>query len=138
MASSLGRQAEMYYGTAGSSASTLLGIVENNTTKVENNAVEGNFRSSRQTNHRAGQQKITGTVVVEREVANAGYTALKNAADNGTTVALKFIPVNGNSSDVIDGDFMVSNFTNEEPIDGWQKTTFDYALNIDSRAGSIT
>lgn len=138
MASSLGRQAEMYYGTAGSTASSLLGIVENNTTKVENNMAEGNFRASRQTNHRAGQQKISGNVTVERDPANAGYAALKAAAKNGTPVALKFIPVNGNSSDVIDGDFIISNFTNEEPIDGWQKTTFDYALNIDSRAGSIT
>ena len=127
------------YGAAGSTASTALGIVENNSVSVENNVIEGNFRTSRQTNHRPGQQKITGSVTMEREISNAGYAAFKAAVKNGTFVAMKFIPVTSNASDVIDGDFMISNMKHEEPIDGWQKTSFDYAANHDtSRTVTIT
>lgn len=128
----------MNYGTAGSAASTALGIVENNDTTVESNVIEGNFRTSRTTNHRAGQQKITGTVTMEREIANTGYQAFKAAAKNGGLLALKLIPVTGDATDVIDGDFLISNMKHAEPIDGWQKTTFDYAANIDARAVTIT
>lgn len=138
MAYEIGQEAILYWGNAGSTASTVLGIVRSHTYDLESAAVEGDYRDSEWTNTRGGQLKLGGQITMRRKTTDTGYQAFKTAIKNRTTIALKMIPVSGNADDVYDGDAAILKVSFSEEMNGYQEAVVTWATNINTREPTIT
>lgn len=133
-----GQEALLYYGAAGSTAATAFGLVQTNQFEFSANEVTGNFRDSLWTNTRPGQRQNSGSFTCRRKTSDATYTALKNACQQGTVVALKMISFSGDATaECVDADYMIKKVSFSEEMDSFQTMTVEYALNIDQRAPTL-
>lgn len=136
-----GQEALLYYAAADGTASpsfTAFGIVSDNKFSIKANKVSGNFRDSGWTNNRPGQRNIEGEFTARRKTSDTTYQAFKAAILAGTVVSIKILPYSGASDEVVNADYMIEEFAFSEEMDSFQTVSVKYALNIDSRAPSVT
>lgn len=133
----LGQEAELYFGTAGSTAGTLIDIVKMTDFTGETEAVSSSYRDSVWENDENGTQRLSGKIQLRRKVTDPGYVALKEAWRDRTAIALKLVPTNG-SGEVIDADFNVKSWhPGPEDQNAVQEVEFDVKVNIDLREPDI-
>ena len=131
-----GQEAELYVGTAGSTAATLVGIVGTNAFSHKANKVSSNWRDSRFTSNDYGQKDFDGSFTLRREVSEAVYTTIRSALKSTPPIPLAFLfkSANGVSTDQIDADFMIESNDFDEQMDQHQAATIKYAVYIKNRA----
>lgn len=139
----LGQEAIFHYAAADGTASpsfTAFGLVRTNAWSIERNPVEGNYRDSMWTNTRAGQGKIPMEITGRRKVTDTTYIAMKAAvkAAVNSVIAVKLIPLSGSTDEIINAEMTVLKLACSEEMDSFQDFTLTMALNIDSRAPTIT
>jgi predicted secreted protein len=112
----LGMDAIMYYGTAGTIAGTELSNVKDVTVTLEAGSADVTTRAN------SGWRATAATLkecTVEFEMVwkptDAGFTAIKTAFLNSTTIAL--LPLSEPGGEGIDGDFSITNFSRNEPLE---------------------
>lgn len=128
-----GQEAKGYYGTAGSTANNLIGIVKTSKYGVENEPVVEKFRDEKVVNTELGTQTYPTSMTIKRKPSDAAYIALKAAAVNQTPIALKFLQKLG-SAENLDADFVISKFTpTDEDVDVIQKVDIEMAVNTNLR-----
>ena len=116
MAIKLGLNAKMYYGVAGSSATTELTNCQDVTLTLEKGEADVTTRAAagwRQTVGTLKEGSIEFKMVWDTE--DAGFVAIKNAYFNDTPIALKILDAEGGSG--LDADFSITKLTREEPLE---------------------
>jgi len=116
MAIKLGLNAKMYYGVAGSSATTELTNCQDVTLTLEKGEADVTTRAAagwRQTVGTLKEGSIEFKMVWDTE--DAGFVAIKNAYFNDTPIALKILDSEGGSR--LDADFSITKLTREEPLE---------------------
>lgn len=112
----LGMNAKIYYGTAGSTANTELTNVRDVTVKLE--AGEADVTTRANDGWRATAPTLKECTVEFEMVwktTDAGFTAIKNAFLNNTTIALLVLSESGGEG--MDGDFSITNFSRNEALE---------------------
>jgi len=112
----LGMNAKIYYGTAGSTASSELSNVRDVTVTLE--AGEADVTTRANDGWRATAPTLKECTVEFEMVwktTDAGFTAIKNAFLNNTTIALLVLSESGGEG--MDGDFSITNFSRNEPLE---------------------
>jgi hypothetical protein len=135
MAYKLGLDAKIYYGTAGSSAATVMSNVTNLTLNLTKGEADVTTRAA------SGWKLTVGTLndaSVEWEMiwdtADAGFTAMKNAFFNNTLTALKIMDSAGSGSQGLDADFAIVAFTRDEQLTEALKVKVTAKPALSSRA----
>lgn len=111
-----GRGAQLYHGTAGQTAATIIEDVKDVTVTTTTTAIDISTRSS-------GPVKVYGAGMTELEVSwnmlcrtsGEAYTALRTAYTTGAPLSLKAL--NGTAGEGLDGDFILTEFTEEQALD---------------------
>jgi len=112
----LGMNAKIYYGTAGSTASYELSNVRDVTVTLE--AGEADVTTRANDGWRATAPTLKECTVEFEMVwktTDAGFTAIKNAFLNNTTIALLVLSESGGEG--MDGDFSITNFSRNEALE---------------------
>lgn len=112
----LGMNAKIYYGTAGRTASSELSNVRDVTVTLE--AGEADVTTRANDGWRATAPTLKECTVEFEMVwktTDAGFTAIKNAFLNNTTIALLVLSESGGEG--MDGDFSITNFSRNEPLE---------------------
>ena len=112
----LGMQAKLYYGAAGTSATSELTNVKDVTLNLETGEADVSVRASegwRATVATLKNGSVEFTMIWNTE--DEGFTAIKNAYFNNTAIALAVLDGEGGSG--LDADFSVTNFTRNEPLE---------------------
>jgi len=112
----LGMNAKIYYGTAGSTASSELSNVRDVTVTLE--AGEADVTTRANDGWRATAPTLKECTVEFEMVwktTDAGFTAIKNAFLNNTTIALLVLSESGGEG--MDGDFSITNFSRNEALE---------------------
>jgi hypothetical protein len=131
MATKLGLDGKFYYGTAGSSAATLLNKVVDVTLNFDRTVVKMPSRDSTWQNNRPALKDLSVEINVLADTADAGQAALRTAFLNGTAVALKAL--DASSGHGPDADFYISAMDRGEPLEGQQTTKFTAVISTDLR-----
>lgn len=133
MAHVLGMNCKAYYGTAGSTASNELTNVRDVTLNLETAEADVTTRGN------SGWRAMTATLkegTAEFEMvwdtSDAGFTAVKDAWLNSTSIALAFLDGAGGSG--LDADFSITNFSREEPLEEAVKVSVTAKLTYSTRA----
>ena len=115
MAIKLGMEAKLYYGPAGSTATTELTNVKDVTLNLETGEADVTTRGNQGWRATVATLK-NGSVEFEMiwDTGDAGFTAIRQAYFNNTAIALA-IP-DGESGEGLDADFSITNFTRNEPL----------------------
>jgi predicted secreted protein len=136
MAYKLGMDAVIKYGAAGGTASTALTNVRNVTLNLEKGEADVTTRANN------GWKATVGTLKdasIEFEMvwdtADAGFTALKNSFFGNTAIALLVLDA-ATGGQGLDADFMVTNFSREEPLDSAIMVKVTAKPTLSSRAPS--
>jgi hypothetical protein len=118
MALQLGMNAVLKHGTAGAIANTALGKVKNVTLNLETGEADVTTRGNN------GWKATVSTLKdasIEFEMvwdtSDAGFTAIKNAYFGNSAIALLALDKDAAGGQGLDADFMITNFTREEPLD---------------------
>ena len=116
MAIKLGMEARLYYGTAGATATTELINVKDVTLNLETGEADVTTRGNQGWRATVATLK-SGTVEFEMiwDTGNAGFTAIKNAYFNNTSIALAIL--DGPNGEGLDADFSITNFSRNEPLE---------------------
>ncbi|HON68985.1 MAG TPA: phage tail tube protein [Phycisphaerae bacterium] len=116
MAIKLGMEAKLYYGPAGSTANTELNNVKDVTLNLETGEADVTTRGNQGWRATVATLK-SGTVEFEMiwDTGNAGFTAIKNAYFNNTSIALAIL--DGPNGEGLDADFSITNFSRNEPLE---------------------
>jgi len=112
----LGMNAKIYYGKAGSTASSELSNVRDVTVTLE--AGEADVTTRANDGWRATAPTLKECTVEFEMVwktTDAGFTAIKNAFLNNTTIALLVLSESGGEG--MDGDFSITNFSRNEALE---------------------
>jgi len=112
----LGMNAKIYYGTAGSTANTELSNVRDVTVTLE--AGEADVTTRANDGWRATAPTLKECTVEFEMVwktTDAGFTAIKSAFLNNTTIALLVLSESGGEG--MDGDFSITNFSRNEALE---------------------
>jgi len=115
MAVKLGMDAKLYYGAAGSTASTELVNVKDVTLNLETNEADVTTRGNQGWEATVATLK-KGTVEWEMiwDTGDAGFAAIKNAYFNNAPIALAIL--DGDDGEGLDADFSITNFSRNEPL----------------------
>ena len=114
MAIVLGMNCDLYRGTAGSTASTLMTNVTDVTVSMEKDEADVTTRGNNGYKATVGTLKsgtIEFTMIWDTDDDN--FTAIKNAYFNDTAIALFASDGNGSG---LDGDFSITNFSQGQPL----------------------
>ena len=116
MAIKLGMEAKLYYGPAGSTATTELTNVKDVTLNLETGEADVTTRGNQGWRATVATLK-NGSVEFEMiwETGDAGFTAIRQAYFNNTAIALAIL--DGESGEGLDADFSITNFTRNEPLE---------------------
>ena len=116
MAIKLGMNAKLYYGTAGSLATTEMTNVQDVTLNLETGEADVTTRGNSGWRATAATLK-TGSVEFKMiwDTGDAGFTAIKTAYFNATAIALAVLDATGGEG--LDADFTVTNFSRSEPLE---------------------
>lgn len=116
MAIKLGMEAKLYYGPAGSTANTELNNVKDVTLNLETGEADVTTRGNQGWRATVATLK-SGTVEFEMiwDTGNAGFTAIKNAYFNNTSIALAIL--DGPNGEGLDADFSITNFSRNEALE---------------------
>jgi hypothetical protein len=116
MAIKLGLNAKLYYGPAGSPATTELGNCMDVTLNLEKGEADITTRGAQGWRQTVGTLK-EGSVEFKMiwDPSEPGFTAIKNAYFNDAPIALKILDSAGGSG--LDADFSVTKLTREEPLE---------------------
>lgn len=115
MATVIGLNAKLYFGTAGSTASTELTNVKDVTLNLECGEADVTTRASEGWKVSVATLKdasVEFTMLYDTE--NAGYSALKTAYFGGTPIALLIADDDENG---LDADFTITGFSIEQPLE---------------------
>ena len=120
MAIKLGMNCKAYYGTAGSSADTLMENIKNVTINLEQAEADVTTRGNHGWRATVGTLK-DGTVEFEMvwDTEEAGFAAVKTAWFTNTPIALMFLDgaPGGTGASGIDADYAITNFSRNEPLE---------------------
>jgi len=116
MAIKLGMDAKVYYGAAGSTASTELINVKDVTLNLETGEADVTTRGNQGWRATVATLK-NGTVEFEMvwDTGDAGFAAIKNAYFNNAPIALAIL--DGDDGEGLDADFSITNFSRNEPLE---------------------
>ncbi len=116
MAIKLGMEAKLYYGPAGSTATTELTNVKDVTLNLETGEADVTTRGNQGWRATVATLK-NGSVEFEMiwDTGDAGFTAIRQAYFNNTAIALAIL--DGESGEGLDADFSITNFTRNEPLE---------------------
>ena len=112
----LGMNAKLYYGAAGSSASTEMGNVKDVTLTLE--AGEADVTTRANLGWRATAptlRECTAEFEMVWDPTDAGFTAIKNAFLTAGMIALKILDKTGGQGP--DGDFAITSFSRNEALE---------------------
>lgn len=115
MAYKLGLDAKLFYGTAGSSASTELTNVKDVTLSLETGEADITTRAAegwRATAATLKDASVEFTMVWDTE--DAGFSAIQNAFFNASPLSLFITDGEGSG---LDADFVVTSFSRSEPLE---------------------
>lgn len=119
MSYKLGKDAVIYYGAAGSTATTPLEEVSEVTYDEEDKEVDvrtrasGAFESTEQ-----GATKITVTFTLKVKVGDTARATLLSARRSKTPVAFQVLDAPaGSGGEGVDGDFVLTKMSRKEPLD---------------------
>lgn len=139
MANAMGYQAKLYYGTAGSTASTLLencaDLEYSLDTEKGETTTRGDSSAAPITSYRVTGRTPGITWKMINASGDTSLAALIAAANAGTPVALKY--VNGNGTTRFDGDCNLT-FKNGSPLKGEETIDFTADVNKESRAATLS
>jgi hypothetical protein len=112
----LGMEAKLYYGPAGSTATTELTNVKDVTLNLETGEADVTTRGNQGWRATVATLK-NGSVEFEMiwDTGDAGFTAIREAYFNNTAIALAIL--DGESGEGLDADFSITNFTRNEPLE---------------------
>ena len=116
MGTRLGKDAKLYYGAAGATATNELTTARDVTLNLQKGEADATTRGN-------GGWKATKAALKDASVefemlwddADAGFTALKNAFINDTAIALAIL--DGAGGHGLDADFVLLNFSRSEPLE---------------------
>ena len=112
----LGMNAKLYYGAAGSSASTEMGNVKDVTLTLEAGEADVTTRANQGWRATAPTlRECTAEFEMVWDPADAGFTAIKNAFLSSGMVALKILDKTGGQGP--DGDFSITSFSRNEALE---------------------
>lgn len=116
MSIKLGMEAKLYYGAAGSTASTELTNVKDVTLNLESGEADVTTRANAGWRATVGTLK-TGSVEFEMiwDSDDAGFTAIKDAYFNNEPIALAILDEAGGEG--LDADFSITNFSRKEALE---------------------
>ena len=134
----MGYEALLYYGAAGSTAATLItncrDVAYNITPQTAPTTVKGAGSSPPTETFRVVGRQAQLTWTMTNKSDDSTLTALRAAAANGTTVALRYLPHSGGTG--FDGD-VVLQCENGAPLAGEQTFNFTATPNDDDRAPAL-
>lgn len=141
MATRLGIKCKVYYGAAGSQASTLLKLVRDATLGLERSEHDASVKDAEDWEQVvAGIKKAPFEFEILYDPADTGFLALRDAWLNNTPIALLIL--DGLKATVgsqgLDADFAVLKFERGEPIDGLMTIKCSVKPTLSSRAPAWT
>lgn len=129
----LGMYGKLYYGTAGSTASTELTNCRDVTLSLETGVADVTTRGN---SGWRGEVATLKTATLEFEMVwdsdDAGFAAIRNAFLNNTTIAL--LPLTEENGEGLDADWMITNFSRPEPLEDAIKVNVTAKPTTSSRA----
>lgn len=112
-----GYAAKLYVGTAGSTAGTEVSIVRDATVSMEAAEADDTTRGGGGWGSTSVTiRKATVEFEIRYDPAAAGFATIRNAYDAGSAIAL--CPRDSAGGSGIDADFVISNFSNPQPLEG--------------------
>ncbi len=116
MSVKLGMNAKLYYGTAGSRATSELRNTKDVTLNLETGEADVTTRGNQGWRAKVATLK-DGSVEFEMvwDTADAGFTAIQQAWFNSSPIA--FCILDGENGHGLDADFVVTNFSRKEPLE---------------------
>jgi hypothetical protein len=129
----LGMNCKAYFGTAGTTASTLMPDVTSVTINLEKAEADVTTRGNNGWKATVGTLK-DGSCEFEMmwDTGDEGFAAVKDAYFNDTNIALAFL--DGADGEGLDADFSITNFSREEPLDGAVKAKVTAKPTYSTRA----
>lgn len=116
MGTKVGTDCKLYYGAAGSTPAGELTIARDVTLNQERGEADVTSRGSG--GHKSYKPTLKDATLefeIVEDTTNAGYTALRDAYLNGTAVALA--ARDGASGEGLDADWIITNFSRNEPLE---------------------
>lgn len=123
----LGKDAELYYGVAGSTAGTLLAEVFDVTLNVDKSEADVTTRASagwRSTRTALREGSIDFSI--KAKTSDAGLAAIRTAFQGDTLLAFKCIDASGGSG--IDADFSITKYSEKQALE--EAVTIDVSIKI--------
>ena len=130
--SHLGADAKAYYGTAGSTANTLMSNIKDVTLNLEAGEADtttragGGWRSTRPT-----LLEGTAEFAMQYDPTEGAFSDIKDAFLDKTSIALRFL--HAASGEGIDADFSIMSFSRPEPLEDVIVVNVTAKINTDDR-----
>jgi predicted secreted protein len=117
--SKLGLNAKIYYGTAGTKPTeTMLDVVDDSVTlNFKREEVQVPLRQLHKL-FKAGQIEASADFKIDGDTDNAGFQALRTAFIAGSLIALFISDEAAATGEGLDGDFIITDFSRDEPTNG--------------------